>query len=160
MFCDRCGAPVGDNSVFCSRCGNALQSKLQPQNPQKTPKKKKIIFGCCLGIFVLCLIIAAVICILMRQQKPENTIYGTWTDDDENISFTFREDGTLRIAGLENTLGLDLVTFTVADENTLELKPKSDYFFVDMFSVNVAYEIEGDTMTLEIAGYRYQLEKQ
>lgn len=87
-------------------------------------------------------------------------LYGTWEDANGAVSFTFKDDGTIRIGGLDDTLGADLFTYTEVDNNTLELKAASDSKLLNMFSVDMDYKISGDTMTVELLGQTYQLTKQ
>lgn len=88
------------------------------------------------------------------------SLYGTWMDSSGVISFTFQENGTIRIGGLSDTLGADLFTFTEVDNDTLQLKADSDNMLLSMISLNLNYEISGNAMTVEIAGQTYQLIKQ
>lgn len=87
-------------------------------------------------------------------------LYGTWTDESGVISFTFQENGTIRIGGLADTLGADLFTFTEVDGDTLQLKADTGNKLLNLISLNLNYEISGDVMTVEIAGNTYQLIKQ
>lgn len=88
------------------------------------------------------------------------SLYGTWTDESGVISFTFQENGTIRIGGLADTLGADLFTFTEVDGDTLQLKADTGNKLLNLISLNLNYEISGDVMTVEIAGNTYQLIKQ
>lgn len=88
------------------------------------------------------------------------SLYGTWTDESGVISFTFQENGTIRIGGLADTLGADLFTFTEVDDDTLQLKADTGNKLLNLISLNLNYEISGDVMTVEIAGNTYQLIKQ
>lgn len=88
------------------------------------------------------------------------SLYGTWTDESGVITFTFQENGTIRIGGLADTLGADLFTFTEVDGDTLQLKADTGNKLLNLISLNLNYEISGDVMTVEIAGNTYQLIKQ
>ena len=38
MFCNKCGAQLNDNAVFCTKCGNRVQAAgapAQPAQPQQ-----------------------------------------------------------------------------------------------------------------------------
>ena len=98
------------------------------------------------------------------QEYPEllenEPIYGTWTDSDGSIFFTFSENGTIRIGGLSDILGVELFTFTVEDDNTLLLKADLDNPFLNTVSFKLSYAILGDFMAVEIAGITYKLIKQ
>lgn len=87
------------------------------------------------------------------------SLYGTWTDSYGAISFTFSNDGKLRVSGLEDTLSVDVFTFSEVDNDTLQLKAESDNLIVGAVGLNMDYEIEGDTMTVTIAGKELRLVK-
>lgn len=87
------------------------------------------------------------------------SLYGTWTDSSGVISFTFSEDGKLRVSGLEDTLAVDAFIFSEVDNDTLQLKADSDNPFVGAVGLNMDYEIEGDSMTVSIAGKELTLVK-
>lgn len=76
------------------------------------------------------------------------------------ISFTFQENGTIRIGGLADTLGADLFTFTEVDGDTLQLKADTGNKLLNLISLNLNYEISGDVLTVQIAGNTYRLIKQ
>ena len=88
------------------------------------------------------------------------SLYGTWTDESGVISFTFQENGTIRIGGLADTLGADLFTFTEVDGDTLQLKADIGNKLLNLISLNLDYEISGDVMTVQIARNTYRLIKQ
>lgn len=79
-------------------------------------------------------------------------LYKTWTDSYGAISFTFGEDGKLHVSGLEDTLSVDAFAFSEIDDDTLQLKGESDNPIIGVVGLNMDYEIEGDTMTVSIAG--------
>ncbi len=87
------------------------------------------------------------------------SLYGTWADSNDVISFTFRENGTIRIGGLTDILGADLFTFVEIDNNTLQLKADTDNKLLNMISLQLNYEISEDVMTIEIAGQTFQLKR-
>lgn len=87
------------------------------------------------------------------------SLYGTWTDSYGTVSFTFQEDGKIRISGLEDTLAVDVFTFTEVDDDTLQLKAESDNPILGVISLNMDYEISGDTLTVTIAGKSLKLVK-
>lgn len=88
------------------------------------------------------------------------SLYGTWTDESGVISFTFQENGTIRIGGLADTLGADLFTFTEVDGDTLQLKADTGNKLLNLISLNLDYEISGYVMTVQIARNTYRLIKQ
>ena len=85
-------------------------------------------------------------------------LYGTWTDANQTLSFTFSSDGTLRIAGYSNLLGTDAVKYKEVDDKTLRLSTDTSSL-LDMVSVNMNYEIFGDTLQVELAGQQFELKK-
>lgn len=87
-------------------------------------------------------------------------LYGTWSDNSGILTITFKENNTVRIAGLEDTLGVELFTFSEYDNDTLQLKADTDNKLLGMIKLNMDYEISGDTLTVSIAGQRFQLKKQ
>lgn len=88
------------------------------------------------------------------------SLYGTWSDSTGTVSFTFYENGKLRISGLDDTLGVDAFTFLEVDADTLQLNADVDNVLLGMVSVHLDYEISGDTMMVSIADMHYQLVKQ
>lgn len=174
MFCNKCGAQLADSAVFCNKCGNAVQSGKQmvkgtPAAGERTRQKKGKKAGWVWILLPVIIVAAAAVCVIFLR-KPEKTeepetpekpdIYGTWMDADGAVTFTFQENGTVRISGLSDVLGVELFTFTEVDSDTFQLKANTDIELLRMISVNLNYEISGDEMTAEIAGLTYELTKQ
>ena len=149
MFCNKCGAQLPDTAVFCGKCGNAVQHTLPsgrqsvPKKPvisQKTRQRKKpkalwlLLPGMVLIVVTFCAIFF---------KKP--AIYGTWTDEQETMAFTFEKDGNLRISGKNNLLGADLFQYTDDKKGTLTLSAGKNMFYLD-----VPYEISKDKLELTI----------
>ncbi len=149
MFCNKCGAQLPDTAVFCGKCGNAVQHTLPPgrqpvpKKPvinQKTRQRKKpkalwlLLPGMVLMVVTLCAIFF---------KNP--AIYGTWTDEQETMAFTFEKDGNLRISGKNNLLGADLFQYTDNKKDTLTLSTGNNMFYLD-----VPYEISKDKLELTI----------
>ena len=88
------------------------------------------------------------------------SLYGTWSDSTGTISFTFYENGKIRISGLGTLLGVEVFTFSKVDADTLKLKADSDNALVGIVSVDLDYEISGDKMVVYIADMQYELFKQ
>lgn len=88
------------------------------------------------------------------------SIYGKWIDSSGVISFTFQDNGIVRISGLSDILGADLFTFTEIDNDTFQLKADSDNVLLNLISFNLDYRIYGDVMAVNIAGEMYQLMRQ
>lgn len=96
----------------------------------------------------------------LEENVQKASIHGTWTDSTGIISFTFSENGKLRIAGLEDSLGVSVFTFTEVNDTTIQLQADTDNLLLGALNLNVNYEISGEKMTIEIAGQEIQLIKQ
>lgn len=149
MFCNKCGAQLPDTAVFCGKCGNAVQHTL-PSGRQSVPKKpvtnrkiqqRKKPKALWLLLPVILLIVVAFCVIFLKK----STIYGTWTDEQETMAFTFEKDGNLRISGKNNLLGADLFQYTDDKKGTLTLSTGNNMFYLD-----VPYEISKDKLELTI----------
>ena len=130
MFCEKCGAQLPDTASFCNKCGNTLRKNVntvqtpvrkvsnmtinQKNSPSLEVKKRKGLFGILAGIVLLIVLIIIAVAVFSGIQKKTN-IYGTWTDANKTITFTFNEDGNLRISGANNILGADAFQFTEED---------------------------------------------
>lgn len=90
----------------------------------------------------------------------DNSLYGTWTDESGLVSFTFYENGAIRISGLSDLLGADLFCFTEIDSDTMQLKADSDDTLWNRVSIHLKYEISGEIMTVSMGEYTYQLVRQ
>ncbi len=94
------------------------------------------------------------------DEMQRESLYGTWSDSTGTISFTFYENGKMRISGLGTTLGVDVFTFSEVDGDTLQLKADSNNALLEVVSVQLDYDIAGDTMTINIADMQYTLVKE
>lgn len=159
MFCSKCGAQLADSAAFCNQCGNAMRATL-PSGKQNVPPtsvinkgmgQKKIpkVLWLLLPIIIL---IAVVICVVSLK-KPD--IYGTWVDEQGLIAFTFAENGSLRVSGRNNILGVDLFQFAEDKEGNLTLQAKG--ISGDMISLNMKYELSGDMMDITVLGQDFTL---
>jgi hypothetical protein len=88
-----------------------------------------------------------------------NSIYGTWSDSTGAISFTFQEDGKLKISGMQNYLDVEAFTFTEVDDHTLQLKADTDNAIIGAVGMNMEYEIDGNVMTVSIINQELTLIK-
>ncbi len=185
MFCEKCGAQLPDTAMFCNKCGNTLRKNGKKTSFAGGEKNKRL-FGILAGVILLVVVIVIAAVFSGRKGRTdisetaevenmgeavENwvedvldtvqiySLYGTWTDSYGAISFTFSEDGRLRISGLEDTLSVEAFTFSEVDDDTLQLKVESDVPIVGVVGMNMDYEIEGDTMTVSIAGKELKLVK-
>lgn len=159
MFCSKCGAQLADSAAFCKQCGNAMRATLPSgkQNVPQTPvinkgmRKKKIpkVLWLLLPIIIL---IAVVLCVISLK-KPD--IYGTWVDEQGLIAFTFAENGSLRVSGRNNILGVDLFQFAEDEEGNLTLQAKG--ISGDMISLNMKYELSGDMLDITVLGQNFTL---
>ncbi len=79
-------------------------------------------------------------------------LYGTWTCQDLPITFTFQENGYVRISDDQGLLGLDLLTFSELDDNTLLLKAETANAWGDLVTIEMPYEIFGRQLKVSILG--------
>ena len=162
MFCEKCGAQLPDTASFCNKCGNTLRKNVntvqtpvrkvsnmtinQKNSPSLEVKKRKGLFGILAGIVLLIVLIIIAVAVFSGIQKKTN-IYGTWTDANKTITFTFNEDGNLRISGANNILGADAFQFTEED-GILHLQAQG----LAGIGVDLEYEIVDDTLNISIMG--------
>lgn len=87
MICNRCGANIADNSLFCPMCGahlNSQQNSYQPYYRNEASSGDKI-GGFFLGLLsipsgLLTAIIAIVLYIIYKPQQPAKaSALGKWT---------------------------------------------------------------------------------
>ena len=84
------------------------------------------------------------------------SLYGSWRDSSGTVGIDIYEDGNIRIAGIEETQGVDAFTYTEKVVNTLELTADLDR---KVFRLKLRYVIDGNVMTVEIADHTFELEK-
>jgi len=161
MFCGKCGAQLSDTAAFCNKCGNALKQSTNTARPvMRTPNvtinKNKVLSvlkkstGGMLKILAGILLIVVLIIIaitLFSGIKKKTSIYGTWTDANKTITFTFSEDGNLRISGSNNVLGADAFRFTEED-GTLHLEAQG----FAAIGVDIEYEISDGVLYIDMLG--------
>jgi ribosomal protein L40E len=168
MFCEKCGAQLPDTAGFCNKCGNALRkngNQTQVMKPRTlavdrsqtvlvSEKKKTGVPKLLPGILMLAaVILLAVIAVAVFSGiKKETSIYGTWVDAGKTISFTFQEDGTLRVAGANNVLGADAFQFTKED-GELHLQTQG----LVNIGLDLPYEISDDTLQINVMGQKMTL---
>lgn len=65
MFCRECGAEIPDGSKHCGECGAKLvddkpivQQSESVEEESFFKKNKKMLFGCCIGVFIIFFIVA------------------------------------------------------------------------------------------------------
>lgn len=173
MFCEKCGAQLPDSASFCNKCGNVLRKKVNAgqvaianssqyrtntnsnRNFQK-PLKEKSGKGL-VGIFLFFIMIAVVGGIVVSgiaTIKKKNSIYGTWTDSNKTMTFTFEKSGNLRVSGAGNILGADVLSFT--EENGV-LHLQGQGLIGSVAAIDVEYSISGDNLNLNIEGKEFNL---
>ncbi len=168
MFCEKCGAQLPDTAGFCNKCGNALRKNvntvrtpmmkppdaaINQKKPDSVPKKNgkessKIFWR----IFLLLVLMVIAAVIVVGAVKKRTNIYGTWTDANKTITFTFNEDGNLRISGANNILGADAFQFT-EEKGVLHLQAAG----LAGLGFDLKYEIAGNTLHISIAGQNMTL---
>ena len=162
VFCIQCGASVSASATYCNKCGSMLRKGTSPiqipvmkvsninLNQKKSSrvleKNNKGLFGILAGIVLLIVLIVIAVAVFSGIKK-ETSIYGTWTDANKTITFTFNEDGNLRISGANNILGADAFQFTEED-GVLHLQAQG----LAGIGVDLEYEIVDDTLLISIIG--------
>ena len=161
MFCEKCGTQLPDNASFCNKCGNNvkkrdtgvnIQAQSAPMEPNRTTVKKK---KKGVGIFVFLFLLIAGVVIGFIAYKSRPTIYGTWTDANKTITFSFEENGELRVSGPYNFLGAELFQFTEED-GTIYLNIKG---VANTGSIPMTYTLSENTLNVTIMGYTLTLYK-
>lgn len=135
MFCEKCGAQLPDTASFCNKCGNTLRKNV---NTVRTPKNL-------VRTLLLVALIIIVAAIVIAVVKKKTSIYGTWTDANKTITFTFNKDGSLRIAGAKNILGADAFQFT-KEKDVLHLQANG----LAGIGFDLEYEIVDDALHINI----------
>lgn len=162
MFCEKCGAQLPDTAGFCNKCGNALRKNvntaapmmkapntaINQKKPASVPKKNdKESSKSLVRILLPVVLIVIVAVIVIGVVKKKTSIYGTWTDANKTMTFTFNKDGNLRISGANNILGADAFQFT-EEKGVLHLQAAG----LAGIGFDLEYEIVGDTLHIKIAG--------
>ncbi|MBQ7920780.1 MAG: zinc-ribbon domain-containing protein [Lachnospiraceae bacterium] len=157
MFCNKCGAQLADTAAFCNQCGNSIKASgqsvrqtIQPVSVTHRRERRKKSPVLLLALLSVVILIAVVICVVLLK-KP--TIYGTWTDAEQMIAFSFEKDGYLHVAGGDNLLGADLFRYTDDKEGNLTLKAGG---LVEVpLSFDIQYELSKETLELTILGQHF-----
>lgn len=108
MFCKECGAEIPDGSKHCSECGAKLvDDKPIVQQSEKESffkKNKKVLIGCCVGLFIIFLLIA----ILSNggsgsdvDNELYNGIRGSLEDLNYGVSRTNHTDTSVTLEGID-----------------------------------------------------------
>lgn len=163
MFCEKCGAQLPDTASFCNKCGNTLRKGVNvAQKPVKkinmvqkkvhsNAKKNNGLFKILAGIVLLMVLIIIAMAVISGIKK-RTSIYGTWSDANQTITFTFNEDGNLRVSGANNILGADAFTFTEED-GVLHLQAQG----LLGVGFDLGYEIEDDALSISVLGQNITL---
>ncbi|MCM1025298.1 MAG: hypothetical protein NC432_02620 [Roseburia sp.] len=85
-------------------------------------------------------------------------LLGTWTDDRNTLTMTFEKDGTLRVADANNLIGVDVLKYQAAGDNTLSLSANQSGL-LGMISVSMKYELFGDRLRVELSGQTFILNR-
>lgn len=186
MRCENCGAQIEDEvlTVYCKKCGHKLSGGQQEagtreqaaeQQAQGKKKRRGLVKGCIAALGGVLLV--GVVVLLVWMQGPEafrslksgadrsrnqaevaEEIYGEWSDKDGILSLTFQKDGSVRVGAGSGFLGAELFTFTKGDGNTLYLKANADGV-LGAVSLQMKYELQGDTLAVSVFGVDYLLER-
>lgn len=167
IFCNQCGASVSVTASFCNKCGNTLRKSTGAVQPQAriihnagmsskkhslvSGEKNKGLFKILAGIVLLMVLIIIAMAVISGIKK-RTSIYGTWTDANQTVSFTFNEDGNLRISGANNILGADAFQFTEED-GVLHLQAQG----LLGVGFDLGYEIEDDALSISVLGQNITL---
>lgn len=171
MFCEKCGAQLPDTAGFCNKCGNTLRKKanvgqtpvIKTQNyitnldtniKKSFMKKKDKGFKGIFAIFIFIIVIAIVTVVGIGSNKIKTSIYGTWTDANKTMTFTFDESGKLRVSGSNNILGADVFSF-VEEDGELHLQVQG--LVGSAVEMDIKYELSGDNLNLNFMGQDFNL---
>ena len=94
--------------------------------------------------------------VMNTDEDSVEDLYGSWIDKENLLSLSFLENGDVRISDKTGLIGLELMTYDIAWEGTLEFKAKTDGIF-GFLSYEVKYNLLGDTMTIELFGKTFEL---
>lgn len=91
----------------------------------------------------------------------DSKLIGTWSDSSGEISITFERDGSVRVSDYTGTFGANVFKYRNVDKDTIKLKVDSSELGLlgDMLNMNVDYHIKGNTLTLEVLGEEFSLER-
>ena len=93
----------------------------------------------------------------ISNHATAGNLTGSWADSSGDITITFERNGTVRVSDYTGTFGADSFKYKKVDGNTIKLKVNYDNFITDMLTINVDYEIHGNTLTLNIYGEELDL---
>lgn len=85
-------------------------------------------------------------------------LLGTWMDENNVLSFSFWEDGTVRIADSTGLFGAEVMKYTWVDDNTLTLKAKGTGI-LNFLSIELEYEMIGNLMWVDVFGKSFRMER-
>ena len=88
-----------------------------------------------------------------------SSLYGTWTNESGTFTLTIGKDGTVKIADSTGTFGADAFTYTEVDDDTVRLKVASDSFIASMLSIDMDYEVNGETLTVSALNQSFDLKR-
>lgn len=181
MICENCGAQIENEvlTVYCKKCGHKLSGGQQEEETKEQAqgkKKRQGLVKWCIAALGGVLLVGVVV-LLVWMQGPEafrslksgvsggrsqaevnEEIYGEWADENGILSLTFQEDGSVRVGAGSGFLGAELFTFTKGDGNTLYLKANADGV-LGAVSLQMKYELQGDTLAVSVFGVDYVLER-
>lgn len=167
-ICDKCGAAIEDEifNIRCPKCGNKLmtEEKVLENEPIKLSKKYVVIAA------AAAILLMGLMFFLVWMQKPEPSmeekLYGEWVAENGALTLTFQEDGTMRVGAGAGLFGVDILTYTIVDEDTIQLQVDQNGLLkevpgqvLDVFSLQMDYVIEEDTMKISLMGTQYTLQK-
>ncbi len=86
-----------------------------------------------------------------------SSLDGTWTNSSGTFTLTIGKDGTVKIADSTGTFGADAFTYTEVDDDTVRLKVDTDNALVGMLSIDMDYEVSGETLSISALGQTFNL---
>lgn len=147
MFCEKCGAQLPDTAHFCNKCGNTVGTSTEKISDTGRKKKKGRGWAKLLAGILLLIGLVVFARTVFSEVEKRTSIYGTWTDANETVTFTFSQDGNLRVSGTNNILGADAFEFT-EEEGVIHLQAKG----FSGVGINLRYEIVDNALNIRVKG--------
>ena len=88
-----------------------------------------------------------------------NSLEGTWTDSYGTFTLTIGKDGTVKISDSTGTVGAEAFTWSEVDDDTIRLKAESSGFLASFLSIDMDYEVQGETLTVSLMGKSFDLKR-
>ena len=89
-----------------------------------------------------------------------DSLEGTWADSNGTFTLTIDKYGVVKISDFSGTIGADVFTWSEVDDNTVRLKAYSDDYLISLVSIDMDYEVKGETLTVYLLGKSFDLKRQ